>query len=508
MGGLRCLGWLKQTSALLVIAVLLVLPLFSTGCGNQEAQRKPAEAPLKIAFAVADLNRDGNKTIKKIVDEQKKQANADIIWLDAKNDAGEQQKQLSGLADKKIKAVVLQPADPGAAQAMVENLARSGIKVVALESLPVNTPLEGYIASEHAMVGRLQARYVLEALRRSAETREDSQFTLPKAGTIIRPGEAESEPAQEGQTSLANESGQSRTTSSGQGLVSGVVDYTVVAQLPTKRPLNLVILQGDPRDQTARDITAANQAALQGQEEISIVEVFAHPRWDPITVPANLAEAMNKHGRIDVILANDSTLAMAAVEFLKMGGYEKSVLTVGAGADEKASQALVRGEHDAEVDLQPEMLGRFALEAAAGLAKTGYWQYGEKVNNGDYSVPARIVPARLITAKNAYLLEERWKELKKAREKEGGQQQEQARPPGEEQSGGQEQGDQQGQQGQQGEQSQPGQQGKTTLRITTQDGKTMEVQIEGEVKKIESSQGGQQGYGQGSGDNRPEEQSQ
>lgn len=507
MDGLRvrCLGWSKQTSVLPVVAVLLVLLMLSTGCGNQEAQRKPADAPLKIAFAVADLNRDGNKTIKKVVDEQKKQANTDITWLDAKNDAGEQQRQLSGLADKKIKVVVLQPVDPGAAQAMVENLSRSGIKVLALESLPLNITVEGYIASDHAMVGRLQARYVLEALRRSAETRVDGQFAPPRAGTIIRPGETESESVQEGRTGQANESGQSRTTNSGQGLVSGVVDYTVVAQLPTKRPLNLVILQGDPRDQTARDITAANQAALQGQEEINILEVFAHPRWDPATVPANLAEAMNKHGRIDVILANDSTLAMAAVDFLKMGGYEKSVLTVGAGADEKASQALVSGEHDAEVDLQPEMLGRFALEAAASLAKTGYWQYGEKVNNGDCSVPARIVPVRLIAAKNAYLLEERWKELKKAREKEGGRQQEQSSPPGEEQGGGQEQEDQQGQQG-----------GKTTLRITTQDGKTMEVQIEGEVKKIESSQGGrqsaqqdeEQGGGQGSGDSRPEGQSQ
>ena len=48
--------------------------------------------------------------------------------------------------------------------------------------------------------------------------------------------------------------------------------------------------------------------------------------------------------------------------------------------------------------------------------------------------------------------------------------------------------------GEQGQQSQQGQQGqqqgrKTTLRVTTQDGKTVEIQINGEIKKIETIDG-------------------
>ncbi len=513
MRGLRFRGY-GQSRALSVVVFLMIFTLLLAGCGSKP-QYKPAQAPVKIAFALADMNRDGNKTIKKVVDEQKRQVNADVTWLDAQNDSAEQQKQLDGLANKKVKAVVLQPVDTSMAQNLIDKLTRSGIKVVALENLPVNTPVEGYIASDHAMVGRLQARFVLEALRRTAEARSGAQFTPPQAGTIIRSGEEQSEPSQGAQSpggsDQGNNSGQQSSAgsgqgnSSGQGLVTGAVDYSVVAQLPRQRPLNLVILQGDPHDQVALDITAANQAALQGEKDINIVQVFEHPHWDPSSIAANLAEVISRDGRIDVVLANDSTLAMAAVEFLKTGGYDKSVLTVGAGADEKASQALISGEHDAEVDVQPEMLGRFALEAAVGLARTGYWQYGEKVNNGDYSVPARIVPVRLITAKNAYLLEERWKALKKAQGKESSQQQSQSQggQQGSKQDSGQGQGDQ-SQQGQQNKSSQQGgqsQQGKTMLRITTQDGKTMEVQIDGQVKKIESSgqQGGQQGSQQGGG---------
>lgn len=77
---------LNQIAVLLVVALgglLLTLPV---GCVNREPQRKPAESPVKIAFALADMNRDGNKTIKKVVDEQKKQVNAEVTWLDARND--------------------------------------------------------------------------------------------------------------------------------------------------------------------------------------------------------------------------------------------------------------------------------------------------------------------------------------------------------------------------------------------------------------------------------------
>ena len=474
-----------------------LLVIFAGGCGKHEPQRKPAEQPVKIGFALADLNRDGNKTIKKTVEGQKKKVNAEVTWMDAGNDPAKQQKQLQQLAGKKLKAVIFQPVDPAAAPAMVEQLAKQGIKVVVLENLPVNTPVDGYISSDHELVGRLQARFLTEALQRSQEAQKG--LSSPSTGTDIAPedlgqggggqqgGQSSGQQAGQGGKTAGQQGGSSQGSSSGggaqgaaggtastssggtgggtanKGQTIGAVDYTVVAQLPDHRPLNVLILRGDPRDQAAREITASLQAALQGQKDINILGVYDHPLWDPTSVPATLAELKSKGEKVDAILANDSGLAMAAVEYLKMGGYDKNVLTVGVGADEKASQALVKGEHDAEVDVQPEMLGLFALEAAVDLAQTGHWQYSARVNNGDYSVPARIVPDRLITTKNAYLLQERWKKLKAA----AGQQQ--------------------------------GGQNKTMLKITTQEGKTMEVQIDGEVKKIESTGGQGQGQGQGKG---------
>lgn len=106
---------MKKTIPVVLALVFVLLLLLAPGCSKYEPQRKPAEKPVKIGFALADLNRDGNKTIKKTVDGQKKQVNAEITWLDAGNDPAKQQKQLQELAGKKLEAVVFQPVDPAAA---------------------------------------------------------------------------------------------------------------------------------------------------------------------------------------------------------------------------------------------------------------------------------------------------------------------------------------------------------------------------------------------------------
>ena len=452
-----------------MFVLLVMMLLFPGGCGNREPQRKPAEAPVRIGFALADMERDGNKTIKKTVDKGKQKANLHITWLDARQDPVEQDRQLDELIKKKAKAVVLQPVDPTRAVAQVEKLARAGIKVVVLENLPMNTPADGYIASDHVMAGRLQARFVLEALRRADELK-NGRMTPPPVGTIIRPQGQQHE-----QPDGAGGDGGEQT--------SGAVDYSVAGQLPATRPLNVVLLRGDPRDQMAAAITAACREVLNGREDVRIIGVYDHPRLDPATVPATLGQILGRGERVDVVLANDSGLAVAAVDYLKAGGYDKNVLTVGVGANEQSFRALVNGEHDAEVDVQPEMLGQFALDAAVDLAGNGHWQYNTRAVNGDYSIPARIVPVRLVTARNAYLLEQRHKGIKKDR-------QEQRQEGAPERQGGEGEQQAQGEQGGQGGQDQPN---KTMLRITTQEGKTVEVQIDGEVKKIESMGGGQQG---------------
>ncbi|TEB10118.1 D-xylose-binding periplasmic protein [Pelotomaculum propionicicum] len=481
---------------LLVMIIFITTIPFLYGCSKKGQQQKKIVSnggqEIKIAVSLADMERDGNRIIKKIMSDRQsgqgqnsqqngtqsqqggqqggqgqsgQQAGLDVVpvqgggqgtqgqqggqgqqsglqgqqrvnisWLDAKNDPAQQEKDLDQLINQNVKAVVLQVVDPAAGPRLVRKLAQANIRVIALETLPVNSPVDGYIASDHARTGELMARYILSA--------------------------AQGRPS----------------------------------------PLKTVILQGDKNDRVSRDITSSVLEYLRDQPQVQVVQVKEHTQGNPQQATATLEQALaSANNQIDAVLATDSRMAAAAASLLKSRGLDQRVITVGVGADQQATRALAAGEHDAEIDVMPDLIAQYAFDAAVGMATTGHWQYDTQVKNEDFDVPAKVTPVRLITKSEAYLLEQRWNKM-------GGQQAQQG---------------QQGQQGQQAQQSGQGQQSgsqgsgsgsgqeaqgssgrKTTLRVTTRDGKTVEMQINGEIKKIETIDGagaGKAGGGQSEG---------
>ena len=187
---------------ILILFIMTIIP-FLHACGQKEPQKKPASngggQEIKIAVSLASMERDGNQIIKKTMTGRTgqgsqqggqqstqssqsgqaavpvqaqsggqegqggEQQKVNITWLDAKNDPKQQEKDLDQLAGQNIKAVILQAVDPAAAPSLVRKLAQSNIKVIAFETLPANAPVDGYIASDHARAGELEARYLLAA---------------------------------------------------------------------------------------------------------------------------------------------------------------------------------------------------------------------------------------------------------------------------------------------------------------------------------------------------------
>ncbi len=374
---------------------------------------------VKMGVCLADMRGDGNQVIKKVLDKRKDKEQVEIIWLNAQNDFKQQEKQITELIKRRVKVIIWQPVEAEKCLSLVQRLKQKKIKLVVLNNLPVNAPVDAYVTFDHARAGQLLGRFVDEALT-----------TLPQD------------------------------------------------QLPARRPLNVLILKGPVEDKAAAKIAGALHTSLQGNSKVRLVaeEEFtvADIGQDGQKVQQRLEPKINQ---IDVILATDSRLVEAAVAVVKTRGLAGQVLTAGVGASLKASQAILKGEHEAEVDLMPELMAQCVFDAALNLARTGYWQYATQIVNGNYNIPAQITPVRLINQENLYLLEERWgKELKKeVKESEKGSQKEPVKE-GEEQKS-----------------SLPDKEKgslkpKTTLRITTQEGKTVEVQIPGEVKSIETKE--------------------
>ncbi|MGB9846626.1 MAG: sugar ABC transporter substrate-binding protein, partial [Desulfotomaculales bacterium] len=326
---------------LALLVFVMAAALFFPGACGKNPQRKPSDPAVKVAVAAADMQWDGMQVMRAAVEKRSRQEGVEITWLDAGNDISRQKKQVEDLLNKagaganSIKAVVFQPVDPLQSVPLVEALVRSGVKVLALEKLVPNVPLDGYIASDHLQTGRLQARYAVNSA----------------AGS---PGF-----------------------------------------------LNAVIFRGDPADPAVREIVDGIKGALN--EKVRIIGEVDHLRIDPAAAGQNILAVLRK-SKVDVLFATDGRLAAGAAAALKAAGLQNSVVTIGAGADRTASRSLLAGDHDAEIDPMPDLMGQYVLDAAASLAKTGHWQYETRVDNGNYSVPAKITPVRLIDKTNAYLL--------------------------------------------------------------------------------------------------------
>ncbi len=434
------------------IVLLTAIMLLCTGCAGSEEKKPIPQPQLKIGVSIADMQRDGNAVIKQVFDQAKEKDNVRITWLDAKGDPVQQQKDIQKLIEEKVKVAVLQVTDPAVGSDLVQQLVQNNIKVIALETLPVNTPVDAYITSDHSRTGALQVRYLQTLLQQSSQQ-------LQQDAVVIEP--------QQPQQQAEQQNGQNQ-----QLIIPS--EQQAAAALQDGLPMKVVVLQGDSNDQMAREITAAVQSGLKETENIDVVLTAPHPRWDENLAKTTMQQVVAENKNIDAVLANDSSLALAAVEVLKEMGMERRVITVGVGGSPKAVKAISAGEHDAEVDNRPDMLAQLAYDAAKAMADGGAFQYDTTVDNGDYTVPAKIVPSRLVHRQNIFLLQDRMKA------QDGQEQQDQ-------QSQQQEQ--QQGQQEQQNQQGSQSEQKKTNLRITTDDGKVVEVQIDGEVQSIESDSG-------------------
>lgn len=386
---------------LVVGFILTGLLLLQAGGCSKEPERKPVKPQLRVGLSVADAARDGNIIIRKVMEEKGRAAKARIVFADARNDPLRQEEDIERLVKKeRVQALVIQFVDPATAGGMVRHLNEAGVKVIALETMVPDAPLDAYIASDHALAGELLARFIRES--------------IPDAGKA----------------------------------------YTRV-----------LFIGGEPADPGMAEIAASFQGFFRSCPQVKVLVENATLN-DPRQVPARLDRVFAEYEKVDAIAAADSRFAVEAIEVLRSRGLVDEVVTAGIGADRRATDLMSAGKHEAEVDVQPEMLGTGALTAAVDLVRRGNWRYETRVSSGDFSIPAQIVPVRLVRPESLYLLEKRWQKYGS-----GGE--------GSSSSGNKNQKDKSSGSGNEREK-------KTTLRVTTQDGRTVVVDIPGEVKKIET----------------------
>jgi len=429
-------GWLDVRVFYLVISILLAVWLGGCSPANK-VEKKPLTGKFKIAVSLADGEDDTSKIIKKIVEKRKKEDRITVKWLDAKNDPVKQRRDLEQLVESKVDVAVVQPVDPKDAARLVQGLRQNNVKVISLEKLPFNAPVDGHIMPDFGLAGRMQGQYVAAVLQGGG-----------------------------GQNQGGKQQG------GGQQKV--------------------VILRKEDTDPAAEEITAANLSVLQQVPGVK-PEILTIPRGDAVLAESLVRRLLASGSIPSFILANDDKMAMSAVKVLQQNGLAGRVVTVGLGGGKQLAAAMARGEHDAEVDIMPEVLANHLYDAALELAKGNHWQYDQMVSNGDYQVPVRLTPVRLLRPDNVFLLAERWGKNTVSGQQGGGgggggsSSGSGGGAGGGSGSGGSGSGSSGGS-GSGGSSAGGGSAGgmTTILKITTRQGKTVEIQIDGEIARIET----------------------
>jgi len=255
------------------------------------------------------------------------------------------------------------------------------------------------------------------------------------------------------------------------------------AALKNLNPARVLIIKG--LGHSAEEIfLRGNLEGFQGQSNIQATVQEILPTEDAVTKLAAMEELANYHG----LIVHNPAWTEEIISFLDDLGLAQSIATVGIGATKQNIKAIMNGIHEAEIDLDPKLLGKYAYTGAKELAKEGQWQFEKQEASGSYDIPVKYVPANIISKDNIFLVEKRFEDLL-------GQQKEQSNNSSQgdknSSSGGEEGGKQQNQNKK-----------KSKVVIQTKEGKTMEIEVEGEVLKVEikggegDSQKGNQGGSQ------------
>lgn len=170
---------------------LMCLTLLITGCGKASTNETSADKEAVSVVSSSLVNRaDDGRIIVGISmpDQQLERWNRDgaflksefekngyeVILSYADNLIDKQIRELRNMIDEGVDLVVVSAIDGGTLTSVLDEASQAGVKVIAYDRLLMDTDMvDYYVSFDNYIVGELQARYVIDALKLDAsdETR-------------------------------------------------------------------------------------------------------------------------------------------------------------------------------------------------------------------------------------------------------------------------------------------------------------------------------------------------
>ena len=174
---------------------------------------------------------------------------------------------------------------------------------------------------------------------------------------------------------------------------------------------NVVILEGDPFNDNARNIAEGNRRALARHPGLRVVADEVCPDWSSAAAERLAAETLDRAvdragtGTVDAFVCANDGLARGAVQALQARGLAGQVLVVGGDGELRAIEQIQAGTQHATLFHDPTALAHETLRAAVGLALgtldvSKLPRRSPAVSPPSRPVPVVDVPFQLITREN------------------------------------------------------------------------------------------------------------
>ena len=270
-----------------------------------------ALAATKIGVSMALFDDNFLTVLRNGIEAQAKGMDAEVQIEDAGNDVAKQLDQIKNFAASGVQAIIVNPVDTSATQAMSDAAAAAGIPLVYVNRQPINIDTlpdnQAFVASNEVDSGTLETIEVCRLLKEAGKM---------EANVYVMMGE------------LSNQAAVQRT--------KDIHDVMGDGRCAVK--LNIV------------DEQTANWSRDQAQSLMT--------NWISAGKP------------YDAVIANNDEMAIGAIQAMKAGGVDmKTMIVGGVDATQDALAAMAAGDLDATVFQDAAGQGAGALDAAIKLAK-------------------------------------------------------------------------------------------------------------------------------------------
>lgn len=138
-----------------------------------------------IGFSVSTLNNPFFVTLSEGAEAKAEEEGADLIVVDAGDDAAKQTSDIEDLISRNISVLIVNPVDSDAVAPAVQDAVAAGIKVISVDRVVNGVDVDCAIASDNVEGARMATEYMVSLIGEGAKTVE-IQGTSGASATIDR----------------------------------------------------------------------------------------------------------------------------------------------------------------------------------------------------------------------------------------------------------------------------------------------------------------------------------